>query len=74
MFFSCKFFNGEFDNFVCVGDCRKTYLEEETRKMYPKATDLSPYLQPNTGHALTLATNASAGFEVMLQYLDSQGL
>jgi hypothetical protein len=42
--------------------------------MYPGATDIFPYLQPNTGHALTLATNASAGFEVMLQYLDSQGL
>jgi hypothetical protein len=74
MFFCAQFFNGEFDNFVCVGDCRKTYLEEETKKMYPGATDIFPYLQPNTGHALTLATNASAGFEVMLQYLDSQGL
>lgn len=42
--------------------------------MYPKASHIESYLQPNTGHVLTLATNASAGYEVMLQYLDSQRL
>jgi hypothetical protein len=38
------------------------------------ASDISSYLQPNTGHALTVATNSSAGYQVMLQYLDSHGL
>lgn len=69
-----QFFNGEFDNFVCKGDCRNIYDEELTNYTYPAASDRSAYLQPNTGHALTPSTNASAGFEVMLQYLDSQGL
>ncbi|SPQ25745.1 5462d2cc-03d4-4597-83d1-91a8153b4de2 [Thermothielavioides terrestris] len=38
------------------------------------AVNVTSYLQPNTGHALTVATNASAGYEVILQYLDSHGL
>lgn len=32
------------------------------------------YLQPNTGHATGLSINASAGYEVMLHFLDSRGL
>jgi hypothetical protein len=69
-----QFFNGEFDNFICVGDCRNVYNGEATEGLFPAASNITTYLQPNTGHALTLASNASAGYEIMLQYLDSQGL
>ena len=69
-----QFFNGEFDNFICIGDCREIYDGEATKGLFPAASNITPYLQPNTGHALALASNASAGYEVMLQYLASQGL
>jgi hypothetical protein len=65
---------GEFDYPGCAGDCKNTWLEDQTRDLFPKATNISAHLQPNTGHLLTLATNASAGYEVMLQYLASNGL
>ncbi|GAB1320930.1 AB hydrolase-1 domain-containing protein [Madurella fahalii] len=69
-----QFLVGEFDYPTCDGDCRTLYDENLAQGMFPAASNIFPYLQPNTGHALTLASNASAGFEVMLQYLDSQGL
>ncbi len=69
-----QFFNGEFDNYVCIGDCRNVYDEEVTKGLFPAVSNIATYLQPNTGHALTVATNASAGYEVIMQYLDSQWL
>ncbi|KAK4032179.1 hypothetical protein C8A01DRAFT_41389 [Parachaetomium inaequale] len=68
-----QLFNGEFDNFICNGDCRGVYDKETTEFLFP-GSKITPYLQPNTGHALNVATNASAGYQVMLQYLDSNGL
>jgi pimeloyl-ACP methyl ester carboxylesterase len=55
-------------------DCRNVYDEDATRNVFQHAVNVTSYLQPNTGHALTVATNASAGYEVILQYLDSHGL
>ncbi len=69
-----QLFNGEFDNYICVGDCRGVYDKDAVEGLFPAASNITTYLQPNTGHALTVATNASAGYEVILQYLDSQGL
>ncbi|KAF2655184.1 hypothetical protein K491DRAFT_599447 [Lophiostoma macrostomum CBS 122681] len=68
------FFTGEFDNYVCDGDCNGVYDEDFTNYLYPNAKAPAHYLQPGAGHATGLSTNASAGYEVMLQYLDSQGL
>ena len=65
---------GEYDYINCGGYCPGTYSEERTNGLWPNASDYFPYLQPNTGHALTLSTNASAGYEVMLGYLNSHGL
>ncbi|KAH8892783.1 hypothetical protein GQ53DRAFT_718383 [Thozetella sp. PMI_491] len=65
---------GEFDYLLCDGDCRGTYLEDYAHSLFPVAANVSAYMQPNTGHALALATNAPAGFEAILQYLDSNGL
>ncbi|PTB42739.1 hypothetical protein M441DRAFT_191712 [Trichoderma asperellum CBS 433.97] len=70
------FFVGEFDNFVCNGNCSGIYSEAFARQLYPGVAidDLTYYLQPNTGHASMLSTNASAGYEVMLEFLDFRGL
>ncbi|KAK0756321.1 hypothetical protein N5P37_011236 [Trichoderma harzianum] len=70
------FFVGEFDNFICNGNCSGIYSEAFARQIYPGVgvDDLTYYLQPNTGHASMLSTNASAGYEVMLGFLDSRGL
>jgi len=65
---------GEFDYALCHGDCRGTYLKEQTENLFPAASHIWPYMQPNTGHALTLAKNASGGYEVIFQYLDFHGL
>ncbi|KAK1241425.1 hypothetical protein MKX08_001399 [Trichoderma sp. CBMAI-0020] len=70
------FFVGEFDNFICNGNCTGIYAADFARQLYPgvAADDLAYYLQPNTGHASMLSTNASAGYEVMLGFLDARGL
>lgn len=73
-FFVQQFFTGDLDNYICNGDCRGIFSKEIADAMYPNATDITPYLQPNTGHASGLSKNASAGYEVMLEYLDYQGL
>lgn len=73
-FFVQQFFTGELDNYICNGDCRGIFSKEIADAMYPNATDITPYLQPNTGHASGLSKNASAGYEVMLEYLDGRGL
>ncbi|XXH05293.1 hypothetical protein Hte_011718 [Hypoxylon texense] len=66
---------GEFDYVNCNGDCKGTYTEEDIKKnVFPGASEVKVYLQPNTGHALTVAKNASAGFEVMFSYLEAHDL
>lgn len=47
---------------------------ETLKGLNPAATHIGVHLQPGTGHGLTLSTNATAGYEVMLAYLGSQGL
>ncbi|CAM1509813.1 Fc.00g001480.m01.CDS01 [Cosmosporella sp. VM-42] len=69
-----KFFLGEYDNVVCRGDCKNTYDPEILKSLYPAATDVSVYLQPETGHALTMSTNATAGYKVMFSYLKAHSL
>ncbi|KAI1140524.1 hypothetical protein F5Y05DRAFT_424381 [Hypoxylon sp. FL0543] len=65
---------GEFDYVNCKGDCKGTYTEESIKNStYPTASDVTVYLQPDTAHALTVAKNASALFEVMFSYLDKHG-
>jgi hypothetical protein len=47
---------------------------ELIKTLFPGAVHPSSYLQPNTGHALTLHYNASAGFQVIFDYLTENGL
>ncbi|KAK3395298.1 hypothetical protein B0H63DRAFT_386992 [Podospora didyma] len=66
---------GEYDYINCGGYCPGTYDSVNRRNpLWPNASDYFPYLQPNTGHGLTLSKNASAGYEVMLGYLNTHGL
>lgn len=68
-----QFFVGEYD-VICGGDCRGAYELEYLKKLYPAAADVSVYLQPASGHGLTLSTNATAGYNVIFSYLDAYGL
>ncbi|SCN92210.1 unnamed protein product [Fusarium fujikuroi] len=69
-----QYFIGENDYPFCDGDCNNTYDMETLKGLNPAATHISVHLQPGTGHGLTLSTNATAGYEVMLAYLGSRGL
>lgn len=70
-----QFFIGEFDYGFCVGDCKGTYKEADIKRLFfPAASDLDVHLQPGTGHGLALSTNATAGYNVIFNYLHSSGL
>jgi pimeloyl-ACP methyl ester carboxylesterase len=64
----------EFDFFICGGDCRNTYSLEQLHATYPKASAIEVYIQPNTGHALPLHNNATAGFQASFDFLEKHGL
>jgi len=64
----------EFDFYVCRGDCNGLANVTELMKTYPHATDIKVAIQPNTGHALPLHNNATAGFQLMFDFLDEHGL
>jgi hypothetical protein len=65
---------GEYDYPICDGDCKGTYNMETLKKSFPAASDVSVYLQPRTGHGLTLSTNATAGYQASFVYLDEHKL
>lgn len=65
---------GENDYPVCDGDCNNSYSLDNITELYPAASNISVYLQPGTGHGLTLSTNATAGYDVMFSFLDMYNL
>ena len=69
-----QFFEGEHDILLCGGDCKNDYDPTMLKMLYPNATDIDVYIQPGAGHGLTLHRNASAGYTVMLDWLDRNGL
>jgi hypothetical protein len=69
-----QFMMPEFDFFICGGDGKNTYSLEQLHDLYPKAFAIEFYAQPNTGHALPLHNNATAGFQVSFDLLESHGL
>ncbi|KAK4222666.1 hypothetical protein QBC38DRAFT_518708 [Podospora fimiseda] len=70
-----QFMVGEFDFVNCMGDCKGgVYDEGLTMRSFPVAKNVTHYLQPGTGHALSLARNATGGYEVMLGFLGDNGL
>lgn len=64
----------ESDFYVCRGDCNGLANMTNLMNTYPNATDIEVAIQPNTGHALPLHNNATAGFQVMFDFLDKHGL
>lgn len=65
---------GEFDYPLCKGDCKNTWNQTMLNSLYPASAEISVYIQPSTGHGLTLSTNATAGYQAMFSYLASHGL
>lgn len=64
----------EFDFYICRGDCKNLANKKDIMDTYPNATDIDIAIQPNTGHALPLHNNATAGFQVMFDFLAKNGL
>ncbi|KAF2006660.1 hypothetical protein P154DRAFT_600719 [Amniculicola lignicola CBS 123094] len=64
----------EFDFYVCRGDCNNLANITALYESYPNATDIEVAIQPNTGHALPLHNNATAGFQVSFDFLTRHGL
>lgn len=69
-----QYFLPEFDFYVCRGDCKGLANETMLAQTYPNASSIEVAIQPNTGHALPLHHNATAGFDVMFDFLDRHGL
>ncbi|KAL9059468.1 MAG: hypothetical protein Q9162_001166 [Coniocarpon cinnabarinum] len=71
-----QFVTGEFDFPICRGDCKASYDPAMIKSLYPKVKDedFEIYLQPGTGHGLTMHRKANSGYKVMLDWLDSHGL
>lgn len=64
----------ERDFLICGGDCNGVTNLTVLRQFWPVATDLDMFVQPNTGHALPLHNNATAGFQLSLDFLERNGL
>lgn len=64
----------EFDFYICRGDCKGVANETILAQTYPNASTIEVVIQPNTGHALPLHLNATAGFQLTYDFLDKHGL
>jgi hypothetical protein len=64
---------GEFDFPFCAGDCNGAFELDDVKAVFPDALDVSVYLQPGTGHVVTMSTNATSGYAEMFSYLHSFG-
>jgi pimeloyl-ACP methyl ester carboxylesterase len=64
----------EFDFYICRGDCKGVANMTVLEQTYPNASAIEIVIQPNTGHALPLHQNATAGFHLIYDFLDKNGL
>ncbi|KAK5134242.1 hypothetical protein LTR08_006785 [Meristemomyces frigidus] len=64
----------ENDFYVCRGDCKGLANVTTLAQTYPNATAIEVAIQPNTGHALPLHNNATAGFQLIFDFLGRHGL
>ncbi|CAK7222445.1 hypothetical protein SBRCBS47491_004867 [Sporothrix bragantina] len=69
-----QFLLPEHDFYICRGDCNNITSVEQLKSFYPNATDIDLKIQPNTGHALPLHNNATAGFQLSFDFLGRHGL
>lgn len=68
--------SGQFDLPFCGGYCPGVIDGPYSIApvVFPSASSLQTYIQPNTGHGLNLHFNASAGYEVITSFLNENGL
>jgi pimeloyl-ACP methyl ester carboxylesterase len=64
----------EFDFYICRGDCNELANVTTLAQTYPNAKAIEVVIQPNTGHALPLHSNATAGFQLTYDFLARHGL
>ncbi|CAG8951122.1 hypothetical protein HYFRA_00006520, partial [Hymenoscyphus fraxineus] len=64
--------DGENDFPLCGGNCVGTLGPAQT--LYPNATDLQTVLHPNVGHGINYSLNATAAYNVLLDYLHKHGI
>jgi pimeloyl-ACP methyl ester carboxylesterase len=64
----------EFDFYICRGNCNGLANLTTLAQTYPNATAIEVAIQPNTGHALPLHNNATAGFQLSHDFLARHGL
>lgn len=73
-----QFVLGEFDFINCRGDCNNVADPTLLRSLYPKAKPIDMpidvYIQPGTGHGLTMHRGATLGYKATLDWLDMNGL
>jgi pimeloyl-ACP methyl ester carboxylesterase len=72
-------FTGEQDQPVCGGDCFATgtsapNIPAEASHMFPDSETFDVYIHPNTAHGITTHYNATAGYEVIQDWLKAHGL
>lgn len=69
-----QFLLPEFDFYICRGDCKGLANITALEQTYPNASKIEVALQPNTGHALPLHNNATAGFQLIFDFFGRHGL
>lgn len=72
-------FNGDADQPFCGGDCGPpgtghVNIGDEARALFPARGPFDSYVQPNTGHALNVHYNATAGYRAIQNWLGTHGL
>jgi pimeloyl-ACP methyl ester carboxylesterase len=72
---------GEHDVPFCGGNCygqvtgtNFSNIPEDVVMAFPSASAFTSYIQPNTGHGLNFHYNATAGYQVIQDFLASNGL
>ena len=68
-----QFMEGVYDYIICSGDCHD-WNQAAIDATFVNAKDVEVYLQPGTGHGLTMHRNASAGYQVTFDFLSRNGL
>jgi pimeloyl-ACP methyl ester carboxylesterase len=72
---------GEHDVPFCGGNCygqpmgtNNSNIPQGVAQTFPSASMFESYIQPNTGHGLNFHYNATAGYQVIQDFLASNGL
>jgi len=72
-------FTGDNDQIYCGGNCSATggvgaSIPAAVSQNFPSASVFEAYLQPNTGHGINFHYNSTAGYQVIQNFLASNGL